>query len=71
LAANSLYQQHRRVTDTINRKQHGISAADEPLQYPAALFDTAIMVQKGGAGALGELTQVADLGLPTPDIEKR
>jgi hypothetical protein len=59
------------VTDTIDRKQHCIGAADEPLQYPAALFDTTVMVQKGGAGALCEFSQMTDLSLPTPDIEKR
>ena len=54
LATNSLHQQHCRVTDTIDGKQHRIGAADKPLQYPAALFDTTVMVQKGGTGALSQ-----------------
>jgi hypothetical protein len=38
------------MADAIDRKQHGIGAADKSLQHPAALLDAAIMVQESGTG---------------------
>jgi len=56
------------MADAIDRKQHGIGAADQSLQHPAALLDAAIMVQEGGTRTLGKFAQVSDLGLPSTDV---
>jgi hypothetical protein len=65
-----LDQGHCRVADAIDRKQHGVGAADVSLQQPSALLDTTVVMQQGRTGALGQHPQVNDLSLPAPDIKK-
>jgi hypothetical protein len=57
------------MADAIDRKQHGIGAADEPFQHPAALLDAAIMVQESGTGTLGRFAQMSDLGRSSADVK--
>ena len=59
------------MADAVDRKQHGVGAADQPLQQPAAFLDTTVVMQKECAVALGKSAQMADLRLPSANIKKR
>jgi hypothetical protein len=59
------------VADAVDRERDDIHTADQSREQPAALVNTAVVVQKARGSAPRNGAKMADLVRPSADVEHR